>query len=196
MKKILIALSLAAVTVTGFAQGKIGLQNPATAPVTLSATDYLPADAALKGLAVGNSVPLASGKTLAIGLYAGTASGSLSYYVGNSGTALLNNAVGTAGLVSLQSIQFVNPLILGNAAAFGQIKVWDSSYASYEATPIDAYKGASVVFPFTVKTSYQSIAGSVPAGPIVVSATVPEPTVAAIAGLGLASMLIFRRKKA
>lgn len=197
MKKLITVLGLVAMTATVFAQGKIGLQNPATAPVTLSSVPgtFLAADAALAGLPVGNSVPLLSGKTLAIGLYAGTTSGNLSYYLPNSGAnALLNNAIGTAGLVSLQQIQFMNPLVMANVSVFGKIKVWDSAYATYELTPDSAYKGETAQFTFMTKSTYASVAASVPAGPIFVG-VVPEPTSAAIAGLGLASMLVFRRRK-
>lgn len=200
MKKILITLTLVAATSAGFAQGKIAMQNGTTTPIILSSTDHLAADASLAGQAVGQSVPLLSGVTLVAGLYAGTSSGALSLYAPNIGDSrgfLLNQAGGTAGLIPLTQYAFNSPLILGNVAAFAQIKVWDSTYASYEATPLTAYRGETSVFPFTTKTSYASIAASIlPQSPIVVAAVIPEPTTAAIAGLGLASMLLFRRKKA
>jgi len=102
MKKILITLTLVGATVAGFAQGKIGLQNGTSTQVQLSATDYLAADASLKGLAVGQSAQLPSGAILIAGLYAGTSAGALSLYAPNIGDPrgfLMNQTGGTAGLI-------------------------------------------------------------------------------------------------
>lgn len=180
------------------------MQNdPTISPVMLSATPglYLQADAALAGQKVGNKAPLPSGVTLVAGLYAGTSSGSLSLYAPNAGGVgyVMNGAAVDPGVIPITQVKLTSPFIGGGTAVFAQIKVWQSGYSSYEAQ-VSAlgdvgYLGHSPVFSVVAgNTPYTSTAPQLLA-PITVSAVVPEPTVAAIAGLGLASMLIFRRKK-
>ena len=207
MKKVIITTALVAVTaVTAFAQGKVTMQNQIPASLVTLTSDtskVLAADVAQAGTAVGNLVPLASGKTLVAGLYAGPANSAVAGpYAPRAGDArgyILNNVAWGAGIIPATTYQLnaagVLPALPAGATTV-QVKVWDASYATYEAAYTAAsYVGQSSTFQFTTggSVTYPNIMTSLTT-PIVV-ALVPEPTVAAIAGLGIASMLVFRRRK-
>lgn len=210
MKKTLLTLGLVAISTAVFAQGKVGMQNSVSSIIQLTSdtSKIVAGDAGLAGQAIGNSTVLPSGKKLVAGLYAGTSSTSLSLYSPRAASATTGDARGyvmtltanAAGLIPLTQYQLASPLILGGTASFLQIKVWDTQYATYELAlgQLGAYTGSTAVFPFTPggSTTYPSTATAIlPNSPIVVSATVPEPASAAIVGMGLASLLIFRRRK-
>lgn len=224
MKRTIITLALVTVSLGAFAQGKVALQNNASSLVTLAPTDGVfnkapggqllkpltPADVGQANTAVGNASQLASGHKLVVGLYAGTSSSSLALVAPKTGSPstdlrgyLMDSSNGQlAGVVP--TTQYVLP-IAGGVAGYFQVKVWDQQYATYEAaaalygTPTMAYFGQSQIFTMIPGTSisYPSIVtgGSTTFVQEPIFVGVPEPTVAAIAGLGLASMLIFRRKK-
>jgi hypothetical protein len=198
MKKILIVSTLVAATaMSAFAQGKVAMQNSSSSPVKLTSDTslVLAADVTQAGTAVGQSAPLLSGKTLVMGLYAGTSSSSLALFAPRSGDPrgyLMNVTAFDPGVIASTTYQLAG---IAAGPTWLQVKVWDSAFPTFEATPPTAYVGSSPVFQFTTggSVTYPNIAPMLTA-PIVVG-LVPEPTAAAIAGLGLASMLIFRRRK-
>jgi hypothetical protein len=171
MKKVIITTALVAVTaVTAFAQGKVTMQNQAISLVTLTSdtAKVLAADLAQAGTAVGNASPLASGKVLVAGIYAGPANSAVAGpYAPRSGDSkgfLLSNVAWGAGVIPGTTYQLnaAGSLpALPPGATTVQVKVWDASYATYEAAYAAAsYVGQSAVFQFTTggSTTYPNIA--------------------------------------
>jgi len=207
MKKTLLTLTLVVASVAAFAQGKVTFGNDSNHYFVLGKT--LAADAAIGGgvaSTAGNTVsgtvgaipvsPLPSGVTLVAALYAGTSSGNLTL-----ATSYLLNAANwsQAGKPKAYGIQLAG--VPGGALAYLRVDVYDSAYANgLAAKSAGSYYGTSTEFTMTpgASISYPSIyaAGGTTwaAGNLVIDA-VPEPSTFALAGLGAAAMLIFRRRK-
>lgn len=201
MKKILVVIAMAAVSLSAFAQGKVAFVNDATRLFVFDAAIKMKAaDVALAGTSIDTfNAPLPSGVTLVAGLYGGTSAGGLTLQK----SLVLNTAASliSPGRMASQSTTLSG--VPGGVAQYFKVAVWDNAYASPEAAAAAlSYSGQSAVFTAIPGTSisYPSI---VPGGPSqstwaagnLVVGLVPEPTSAMIAGLGLASMLILRRKK-
>jgi len=195
MKKTLAILAAFGVAVGAFAQGKVTFGNGATHLVTIDtrgayAGNEAPGSAASQ-IGVGNAVM----GSLTAQLWAGTAAGSLT----------LQGTFAPAGLAGFENgvLQNTSVLLTGIAAgpAFFQIVLFQTSAGSYIAASggQGLWYGQSAVFPATAgsfaPTPLSSAAGWT-AGPIILSANpVPEPSTIALAGLGVASLLLFRRRK-
>lgn len=205
MKKVILTSLMVAAAVGAFAQGKVGFKNDSASLVTLTSdtAKVLTADLTQVGTAVGNATPLLSGRVLVAGLYGGATAGALAL----QGIQPLNTA-NSAGVIATKSLILTGIAGIASGTAIGantpyfQVKVWENTYASYELAPdATSYKGIGSVFQMNPGNSIAYVTTAPPSvnttwveAPIVV-ALVPEPTVAAIAGLGLASMLVFRRRK-
>jgi len=213
MKKLLITSVLLACCAGAFAQGKVNVIGDTASPIILSATGPVnAADAGLAGQAIGNAVPLPSGVTLVAGLYGGTAQNNLFLY---SFTAL-NVAANPAGTIPAYHVVLnanagtgapaiggiASGTAIGASTPWFQVRVWDSAYATYElaysagkytgqGSEFQLNPGPSLSYTFTAPPGANS---SWVDGPISVS-LVPEPSTFALAGLGAAAMLIFRRRK-
>jgi len=216
MKKTLLTMALATATVAAFAQGRISMQTDSGALVTLAAQAGSPAsdnsgrtlvplaaDNGVAGQPVATSGPLPSGVSLDVGLYGGTASGSLSLLT----TVLLNPNAGAPQNGQYPSTKITLPWAGGTISYF-DVRVWDSSYASYTlALVANAYTGEDNIFSMTPSTSAIASPGINNGGnttwgaagnevPLIVGVTsIPEPATFALAGLGAAAMVIFRRRK-
>jgi len=219
MKRLLLTSALVAVCAGAFAQGKVNVVNDGGSLVTLTtATGLLKtADVGQAGAAVGNNNPLGSGVVLMAGLYAGTSSTALFLYNPNNGAnPMLNNASAAAGAIGPFQVQLNAATSSGGSSIAGiasgtaitaatpwmQVRVWDSAFASYAAAvAAGAYNGESALYQMNPGPSL-TYPLSAPAGPnstwadapIVVS-LVPEPSTFALAGLGAAALMIFRRRK-
>jgi hypothetical protein len=199
MKKTLLTLALVATSVAAFAQGKVLFGNDSVHLFVIG--NSLPADAAFGGGNTTNTsagaIPasLPSGVVLVAGLYAGTSSSSLAL---QSTTTILNGT----GLPQPGRMANRNTILTipGTVTQFFQIAIWDSAVLSPDLS--QTYRGYSPIFTAIPGTSvtYPSL---LPGGPsastwvaanLVVNA-VPEPSSFALAGLGMASLLIFRRRK-
>jgi len=198
MKKTLLTLALVAVTAASFAQGKISMLNDASRAVTWgTAQNIKSGDSALAGLAVANSGP---GATLLVDLYGGASAGTMILQT----TTTISAAAGLFG-----PINFSSPNVAGGTVGTFQIKIRENTYATAELAqastgPSAGYYGFSPIFTFKPSSTiaFNSIinAGGTAlstwgAGPILVVANVPEPTSMALAGIGAASLVIFRRRK-
>jgi PEP-CTERM motif len=217
MKKLLLTSALVAVCAGAFAQGKVNVVNDGASLVTLSTATgaLLAADVGKAGQAVGNANPLPSGVVLIAGLYAGTSSTALFLYNPNNGAnPLLNNASAGAGVAGPFAVQLNaatssgGPSILGITSGTAitastpwmQVRVWDSAFATYALALGKSYTGETplfqmnpgpgVIYPLCAPASGNS---SWVDGPILLSA--PEPSTFALAGLGAAALMIFRRRK-
>jgi hypothetical protein len=198
MKRTLLTLALAVATVAAFAQGKINMVNDANHFLTFDVAGKLqPADAALAG----QSLTLAatpSGATFLVDLYGGAAAGSLTLQT----TVAINGSIpGGFG-----PLNFISTLAGGAASTF-QVQVRQTGFATAAlAQAGGAYYGFSPIFTMQPSSTiaYNSIvnAGGTSlstwgAGQLLVhtSNVVPEPTSMVLAGLGAASLLMFRRRK-
>lgn len=199
MKKTLITIALVAVSAAAFAQGKVTFSNDDTHLFTLSS--------ALPGDSIGPVPvsPLPSGQTLQVSLYAGLNANSLSLRttipltVGNWGP--------TAGRMVSRIVTFAD---IG-FSTLANLQVLFSTVGSTLPNIID--NGVAVPFPadamyfgtsgpFTQRTGASAfVAPSLTAAPSTWAAGpfqvvgVPEPSSMVLAGLGAASLLLFRRKQ-
>lgn len=205
MKKTLAVLGIVAVAAGAFAQGKVNFVNDSDRLVTWTTetAKLKPADVALAGQAV------PANSTFKAALYYNTSGGSASpvaesALVAFGTTTLLSTSPGfiTGGSATLSS-----PVAVP-AGQFGtfQVRVWEASFATYDAAFTGGgYTGKSIVFtsltgsftPLGINNQAGGASGSSSGwnpGPVYVS-LVPEPSSLALAGLGAAALLIFRRRK-
>jgi len=200
MKKTLLTLALVAVTAaTSFGQGKILFGNDSLHLFTLNGvngdpTGPIPAS------------PLPSGLSLVACLYGGAVGGSLTLQTAITLTGadwltdgrmanknvLLNGVAGGSAqsfLIVLTDTGAVRPgtvPVAGSPLLPFALSTYFGSSGYFTAVP-----GTSLSYPNIATAASQSswAAGAVNAAPI------PEPTSIVLAGLGAASLLLFRRRK-
>jgi len=201
MKKTLLTLALVAVTAaTSFGQGKILFGNDSLHLYTLQGVGGDPSGPIPVS-------PLPSGLSLVAVLYGGPSGGSLA----------LQTALTLTGADWLTDGRQANKNVILTGVAGGSaqsflIVLTDSgavrpSTLPASGSPINPFPGATyfgssgyfTAIPGT-SLSYPGIATAAAsstwaAGPVVAAPTIPEPTSMALAGLGAASLLLFRRRK-
>lgn len=202
MKKVLAIAAVAMISVGAFAQGTITWGNSTTSKIRFA-----------DGPNAGS--PVFPGANYVVGLYLGAA-GSTTADALSLVTTRTFHTGGTSAAASLAGV-FLNQTYTsqtyntGTAISY-MIKAWSAGFASYEAALMDpagaAYAGASGIGggslgggttpAFAASLDPAGIApGAVGMGkvaPFTIS-IVPEPASASLLGLGLASLLIFRRRK-
>jgi len=212
MKKLVLTVTASLACVAAFAQGKVTFGNDSQHYYVLGQT--LSADSALGGgttNTAGNTSsgttgaipvsPLPSGVNLLAALYGGTSSGSLTL---QTSFVLTGANYLSAGR---QANKAVTLTFAGGSQAFFDVVVMDAaqpfaSLAQAQASSALSYFGESGLFTATPGT----LTGPslLPGGPssstwananLVVNAPVPEPSTLALAGLGMAALTIFRRRK-
>ena len=168
--------------------------NDSTRAVTWDIAGNLkPADLALAGTLVNNT---GTGATLLIDLYGGATAGTMSLQM----STVISAAAGLFGPIS-----FISATLPGAVTATMQIQVRETGFATAALSQAgNGYYGFSPIFTFKPSSTiaYNSIinAGGTAlstwaSAPIVVTANiVPEPTSMVLAGLGAASLLLFRRR--
>jgi hypothetical protein len=212
MKKILTTLALTAVCVGAIAQGKITFVNDSVHSYYFSAdANFVKADdASMVGKLTSGGLLAGSGITLRTDLYGGTSADSMTLQTSTTLSA-------TPGRQSTST--FLSPTLPGGVMAYFQVQIRDAAYATAAlAEAAHSYYGYSMVFTMSpsATTAGASIvnanspffstwaAGTVDLGSQVAgyrgaieikANPVPEPTSMALAGLGAASLLIFRRRK-
>ena len=192
MKKTLLTLALVAVTAASFGQGKISMLNDATRLVTWSNV-VKNADSGLVGSPVLNS---GTGATLLVDLYGGLTAGTMVLQT----TTTISAAPGLFG-----PINFLSTGVPGGTVGTFQVQVRESSFATaaaafagqgyYGFSPIFTFKPSSTIAFNSIINAGGTALSTWGAGPILVTANVPEPTSMALAGIGAAAMVIFRRRK-
>jgi len=216
MKKTLVTLTATLACVAAFAQGKVGFQNDSLHLVYFNPdpSKVLAADVALAGQPTPlPTASLPSGVTLAADLYMGTASTSLTLY---SSTTFDATAPGPGKWQNV-AVATSNPFIAGGTSVFVEVQVRDAASAApatFAGTAFGTYYGTSEMFKFTLGSGIQNpvlwgangnwapgtfnldatAAGTGSRGAIQIS-TVPEPASLALCGLGVAALVIFRRRK-
>jgi len=199
MKKTLLTVALVTASLAAFAQGKVSLAQDGGSLVTMADAAHLKAqDAAFAGQAA----PTNLSASLEVGLYGGTASGSLTLQT--SELLYPNGGLPNGWWATAHCITVMPGWVPGQVAYF-QVVVWDSAYTTPTAANAAAsYYGADNIFAMTPGSSitYPNIynagnstwAAVGDESPLVVG-IVPEPTTLALAGLGAAALVIFRRRK-
>jgi hypothetical protein len=187
MKTTLFTLALAAIHLSAFAQGKVTFGNDANHLVMLRQRDWTLIAAPQVG------TPNDVMGHLTAQLWAGPSAGSMT----------LQYTMAPAGLAGLDDGRLRNvPVTLndvpGGAAFFFQIVIWETTAGSFEAAQTGGYwLGWTPFFTGTAGSfappPLASMAGWTP-GPIILYQT-PEPATGALVGLGVASWLLFRRRK-
>lgn len=202
MKKTLAVLATFAVAVGAFAQGKVLFGN-ANHPVTLNSDGNL----VKAGYTAGTAAPQAGAANDVLGLLTAQLWGGET-----AATMTLQSTVPSVGLAGLDPGIFRNTAVTltgvdSTGAAFFQIFLWETTAGSYDAAlnrqPTSEaqrwWYGSTAVFTATPGAfAANPLANSAgwPNGPITLSANaVPEPSTFVLAGLGIASLLLFRRRK-
>jgi hypothetical protein len=209
MKKLLITLGVTLVCVGAFAQGKVSFAADTThlAYFTTSTGDLTTNIVAGRGV-YGPTITSLGGVVMAADLWAGTSAGSLSKV-----TSITAWSTAAEGRWTTTSVILPNGMP-GATTAWFQINIHDSTVGSAEEAwaQMNKYGGMSPVFSMIPGvTTYVGLgnttagastwaAGTFPMGTlgfgsIEVYATVPEPGTFALAGLGAAVLMIFRRRK-
>lgn len=213
MKKLLLIVAATLVTVSAFAQGKLAFSNDSSrvAYFTSDTAKLMPGDldVAKQALTAANISSLDGAPILKVELWGGATAGNLSLQT--------VAASWSASAGRWTSVNTTFPTLAAGTAASFQIRIYDSRATSPEDAwaHLGWYAGQSAVFtavpqassynPITQSTSpvfstwaagtVTGLGNSTGLGAIEVYATVPEPGTFALAGLGLASLLIFRRRK-
>jgi hypothetical protein len=207
MKKLVLTLTATLACLGAFAQGKIGFQND-----SVHLAYFNTADPAYGSMPVGSSGG-PGGVNFVADLYMGTSAGALRLYATTSFGA-------TPGKWAAASIKADGTTVYGtgtpgpaiaSGSVFVEAVVHDSTSVSpivYTGVPVGLWWGASQEFNFTlgVSVTYPVMWGAngnwaagtqaVPGGMGAISVqSVPEPASFALAGLGAAMLVIFRRRK-
>lgn len=199
MKKTLLSLSIALIAAGAFAQGKVSMVNDATRLFVYGdAASLKPADVNLAG----TGLPQNSMFKYALWGVAGV--GTADPLVKVSNDFMFSTAALPLGRLGGNAVTLPStPAFPSGAFATFQIRTWEATYATYqEAVDGLGYVGASPIFtikpgaavPNPLNSTLASAGSTWEAGAIAVG-IIPEPASAAIVGVGLAGLLIFRRKK-
>ena len=223
MKKIVFAALLGAFALQGYSQG-VGLVNMSNASAAPTTTNYNNGSASGNAMGAGNfyyelliasSLPSTNGMTITVGASGITsAANPLNFSFTDSTVSGTNTAAGTGGRFSGGSASGVSvPGTLAGVTYYDLVVGWSASLGttwSAVASQINnwhstGYFGYSVMGSFVAGGSLAG--GGTQPTPQIMSATtipgfsmfnvtpVPEPGTLALAALGGASLLLFRRRK-
>jgi len=201
MKKLILSVTaIAGFSMASFAQGTItfdGHLNPSSSPTAtsggrvflsgvLDTTIDINAELLYSTTgAAGTFNPVVTLLNSAAGV--GPAGSGLGQVIDASGD-VSGDGDGTFADQSGQS--FVIPLLAGGTSVFFEVMGWTGTGTTYANAPLSATVGFSEVLSAASSPS-QAVIDQMPALNLV---AVPEPSTLAMAGVGLASMLMFRRR--
>jgi len=195
MKKLVLTLTATLACLGAFAQGKIGFQNDSNHLVYFGTSD-----------------PTYGGQLVGAGAGPAGVSFMADLYIGTVANALSLVASTTFGAVpgKWNSQAYTSPNIPTGTRVFVEAQIRDSNSTPspiFTGVSLAGYYGASQEFQFTMggpitapvmwgpngnwANGSQALAGGLGA----ISVSVPEPASFALAGLGAAMLVIFRRRK-
>jgi hypothetical protein len=195
MKKLILSVTaIAGFSMASFAQGTITFDSSSSANVVsilgvVDTTQDINAELLYSSTgAAGTFSPVV---TLLLGgsPTTGPGLGQIGYATGD----ITDNSNGT--IYSDQGASFIIPNIAGSTAAFFEVEGWLGSANSLAgAVAAGAPSGTSAVFSEVLSSASSPTQASLDVMPSLNLVAVPEPSTLAMAGVGLASMLFFRRK--
>jgi len=191
MKKLLITTLLAGgIACSVLAQGNVALDNSANTDTSPTATSN-----GLFFLNNGTTTALTVGDFNAA-FYGGTDANSLQLIHSFSGTeAQFSGFSGPGKWGDPNGAAWAIPGSTGAGTAFMRIEAWTGNFSTYAAAVAgNAFVGQSTVFQNPMK-ALPDAPPTLTAMPAIVLSSVPEPSTFALAGLGAAALLIFRRRK-
>jgi len=213
MKKVLLTIAAAVLTTAAFGQGVVTFANASSTPGWVNPTfdryahwgPNVSAPLVAGGLVVSNGAP--AGSALATSLislraalyYAASTQNDLSQYVAASGgNATFKTSTSTTAGSWFGGNRTLDTIGLGTTANL-VVLVWDSSITTNPLDPAarTGLYGASSIFQYTPPTNPQAQPSDflmTGLGGFNVD-VIPEPASFALAGLGAAALLIFRRRK-
>jgi hypothetical protein len=203
MKKALIAtilgIAAAATVSTATAQGRISLYNYAATPLSNLIT-HGPGSSGTQGTAVTGAQGYTVGMYYLLGDVVAAANASLAgnpTAIPGAGLLVASGDGATTPLGDFNPGQYsaaANWVVTGSGATAQSVTVVVVAYTGADYASA-GYRGHSQAFLMTtaVNTDFATTTGSIMQGFSVTA--VPEPSTFALAGFGLASLLIFRRRK-
>lgn len=202
MKKIAIVTCATMVALGAFAQGKVSAVNDASRLFIYSAdpSKLNPSDAGRAG----TGLPQDGSFSYAIWGASGTGNGENALVLVSPVFAMSTAAL-PAGRLGGNSVTLpTTPAFPGAAFANFQVRLWSTSAGSWQnaQTAPGAYVAKTAVFqakpgsaaPSPLNSTGASVGSTWPVG-AVETALVPEPASATIIGLGLAGLIVLRRRK-
>lgn len=216
MKKLLITMTATLVCVGAFAQGKVGFAASSDHLVylTTDTSKIVAGDGSAAGKGLNSTLigSLAGAPSIVADLYAGTSATSLTKMTTAAfgltegrwtsvNVALPSAPAFPAGTTAWFQIQIHDARATNAASAWGQNGWYAGETAVFTAVPSPtAYSSLYInaTAPFSTWLPGASQITDMTAGnfgAIEVYATIPEPGTFALAGLGMATLLIFRRRK-
>jgi len=190
-KTILTALLAVGASVGAFAQGTIAFDNQNNVNISLGATN--------SGGVIDKATGLPETADFNLQLFGGASAGSMTLIatlLQSDGSAASGTSIGAPGQwIDTTGQSYVVPGVAATSTGFFQVDAWIGSQSSYaSAFAANAPTGQSAVFQNGTGGG-NVLPPDLTGMPSFTLGTVPEPTTLALAGLGAASLLLFRRKK-
>ncbi|HEV2437656.1 MAG TPA: PEP-CTERM sorting domain-containing protein [Verrucomicrobiae bacterium] len=207
-KSILLGIvALGAAAATSYGQGYITLDNYASAGTLVTYGDALTPANGVSGAMGGIGSPLSSAWT--VGLYFVGGTSGLVQAAGSDmpdASLALGTGLGSTAQVAGSSV-FGNPGYFNSPTAFNsgstlnttitlEVVVYDTAGGSYANAQYRGHSHAFAMPTVGATSGSPSFTGANGMGGIEVFQVIPEPTTMALGGLGLAALMLVRRKKA
>lgn len=214
MKKTLVILAVSVCAISLFAQGTVNFNNRNTAaglfvpiyganPVNISESKFGNSAAALPTGTQTYAGALLTGSGFMAQLFAAPGAGALESALVASANSITTFRTGTSagGFAAVTAI--LANVLPDAAVATLQVRAWDNSsglYATWAAADV-AWRAGSINAGKSALWDLNAIGGNLNTPPLPVGMqsfniyTIPEPSTFVLAGLGVASLLIFRRRK-
>jgi len=201
MKKTLLTLALTVVTASVFAQGTVNFSNGSSVWGSTRNVTFLDTPGVANGTALSTNAGGLNLYGLRAQLFYGAAAVENSLVAVTTAPASLRSSTSASSGTWFGGTRTLDGFSAPGTIVQLQVRIWDTTLAAdWNAALLPGYTGLigkSAIFAYTIPTSPTPA----PADFNMVNfqaftvSPVPEPTSFALAGMGLASLLIFRRRK-